>query len=111
MTAPDLDPDQLASDPGPVRDALRAVIDPELGVNIVDLGLVYDVAVDDGLATVVLTTTTPACPIGSYLEQQVEWALLRVPGVVEVDVVVTHEPRWTVSMMSDGARSILGILG
>ena len=59
---------------------LRLVIDPELGVNIVDLGLVYRAEVVDGVAHVLMTTTTPACPIGSFLSDQVRWALLGVDG-------------------------------
>lgn len=105
-TLDELDP---AAVDAAAMDALRAVIDPELGVNIVDLGLVYECDVNDGLATVVMTTTTPACPIGSYLEGQVQWALLRVPGVDEIDVVLTHERRWTPALMSEKARAILGV--
>ena len=103
-----LTPPDPASDTAPVQQALRSVMDPELGVNIVDLGLVYSSSLDDGLATVVMTTTTPACPIGSFLEDQVQWALLRLPGVEEVEVVLTHEPPWSPAMMTDGARKLLG---
>ena len=63
---------------------LRLVIDPELGVNIVDLGLVYGAEVVDGVAHVLMTTTTPACPIGSFLSDQVRWALLGVDGIHDV---------------------------
>ena len=105
-TLDELDP---AAVDAAAMDALRAVMDPELGVNIVDLGLVYECDVNDGLATVVMTTTTPACPIGSYLEGQVQWALLRVPGVEEIDIVLTHEPRWTPALMSSEARATLGV--
>lgn len=100
----------LDDDPEPVREALRSVIDPELGVNLVDLGLIYDVAVTDGIAYVTITTTTPACPIGSFLEDQVRWAVLRLPGILGVEVVLVHEPRWTPAMMSDAARKVLGWL-
>lgn len=95
-------------DPAPVREALRSVIDPELGVNLVDLGLVYDVQVVDGVAYVTLTTTTPACPIGSFLEDQARWAILRLPGILGVEIEVVHEPQWTPALMSDDARKILG---
>ncbi len=98
----------LDDDPAPVLEALRSVIDPELGVNLVDLGLVYEVAVSDGIAYITLTTTTPACPIGDYLEDQVRWAVLRLPGILGVEVQVVHEPRWTPALMSDAARKVLG---
>lgn len=98
----------LEDDPAPVREALRSVIDPELGINLVDLGLVYDVTVTDGVSYVTLTTTTPACPIGSFLEDQVRWAVLRLPGVLGVEVTMVHEPRWTPALMSDAARATLG---
>lgn len=98
----------LDDDPGPVRAALRTVIDPELGINLVDLGLVYDVAVVDGIAYVTLTTTTPACPIGAFLEDQVRFAVLRLPGILGVEVEIVHEPHWSPALMSDDARRILG---
>lgn len=101
---------QLSDDPAPVRAALSAVVDPELGVNIVDLGLVYDVAVQDGRARVTMTTTTPACPIGSFLEDQVRWAVLRLPGILGVDVAVVHEPAWSPERLSPAARRMLGWL-
>ena len=98
-----LDDDEL-----PVREALRTVIDPELGINLGDLGLVYDVAVSDGIAYVTLTTTTPACPIGAFLEDQVRFAILRLPGILGVEVEIVHEPRWSPALMSDDARRALG---
>jgi metal-sulfur cluster biosynthetic enzyme len=99
---------ELDDDPAPVMAALHGVIDPELGINLVDLGLVYGVAVRDGIAYVTLTTTTPACPIGAFLEDQVRFAVLRLPGVLGVEVEIVHEPRWTPARMSDAARRSLG---
>ena len=98
---------ELDDDPAPVMEALRGVIDPELGINLVDLGLVYDVAVSDGIAYVTLTVTTPACPIGGYLEDQARWAALRVPGILGAEIEVVHEPQWTPALMSDEARRTL----
>ncbi len=98
----------LDDDAAPVWAVLRTVIDPELGINLVDLGLVYGVTVSDGIAYVTLTVTTPACPIGSYLEDQVRWAVLRLDGILGVDVVVVHDPPWTPALMSDDARRVLG---
>ena len=101
----------LDDDPAPVMEALRGVIDPELGINLVDLGLVYDVAVSDGIAYITLTMTTPACPLGNYLEDQVRWAVLKLPGILGVEVEVVLEPRWTPALMSDAARRTLGWTG
>ncbi len=97
-------------EPGAVLEELRTVIDPELGVNIVDLGLVYGAQVVGGVARVRMTTTTPACPIGSYLEEGIRWALLGLDGIVDVDVELTHEPPWTPELMSDDAKIQLGWL-
>jgi metal-sulfur cluster biosynthetic enzyme len=98
-----------ALDTMPVMEALRSVIDPELGVNIVDLGLVYEIEQDDdGYVAVTMTTTTPACPIGSFLEQQVRWAVMRLPGVGGVEVDVVHTPPWSPARMTDEARETLG---
>lgn len=98
-------------DPTAMNEALRTVIDPELGVNIVDLGLVYQAEMVNGVVRVLMTTTTPACPIGSYLSDAIRWALLRLDGVLDVDVELTHEPLWSPEMMSDLARAQLGWRG
>jgi metal-sulfur cluster biosynthetic enzyme len=93
----------------PVWDALRRVIDPELGYNIVDLGLVYDVEAQDGAVSVVMTTTTPGCPATGYLQQGAGDAVGDLPGVEHVDVVLTYEPRWAPEMMSREAKAHFGI--
>lgn len=87
---------------------LASVIDPELGVNIVDLGLVYGIAVRDGVASVLLTTTTPACPIGRYLEDRIRRAVLDLDGVLDAEIALTHQPPWSPLMMSAAARRRLG---
>jgi metal-sulfur cluster biosynthetic enzyme len=90
----------LASD---IQDALRAVIDPELGVNIVDLGLVYEVSVRDGcVAAIRMTTTTRGCPATAFLRQAVEDRAWDVEGVEFVTVGLTYEPRWTPELMAPG---------
>lgn len=93
---------------GELTDRLRGVIDPELGVNIVDLGLVYGAEVIDGVARIRVTTTTPACPLGSYMTGEIRRALFEVDTVLDVQVEVTYEPRWSVERMSDRARAQLG---
>lgn len=95
---------------GRIRTALRQVIDPELGYNIVDLGLVYDVVVGDGGAvTVVMTTTTPGCPATNYLKTGAGEAASSVEGVEFVDVQLTYEPRWMPGMMTQEAKDHFGI--
>ncbi|WP_433994105.1 metal-sulfur cluster assembly factor [Afipia felis] len=95
---------------GQIREALRRVIDPELGYNIVDLGLVYDVTVEDGGVTIVtMTTTTPGCPATNYLKTGAGEAASSVDGVEFVDVRLTYEPRWTPDMMTPEAKAHLGI--
>lgn len=93
-----------------IREALRQVIDPELGYNIVDLGLIYEVAVEEGgVVCVTMTTTTPGCPATNYLKSGVGESAGNVPGVEFVDVKLTYEPRWTPEMMSREAKAHLGI--
>ncbi|MDP3794670.1 MAG: metal-sulfur cluster assembly factor [bacterium] len=92
-----------------VKKALTSIIDPELGVNIVDLGLVYDVQFRGGAVKVTMTLTTPACPLDDYFRKAIEEALRKVPGVVSVEVVFTFEPLWDRSRMSEAARLQLGI--
>jgi metal-sulfur cluster biosynthetic enzyme len=93
-----------------IRDALRQVIDPELGYNIVDLGLVYDVALgEDGGVHIAMTTTTPGCPATNYLKQGAGEAASTVPGVEFVDVNLTYEPRWDPEMMSLEAKMHFGM--
>jgi metal-sulfur cluster biosynthetic enzyme len=93
-----------------IKDALRLVIDPELGYNIVDLGLIYDVAVEDsGVAHTTMTTTTRGCPATSYLKDGARDATCAVPAVKFVEVELTYEPPWTPEMMSTEAREHLGI--
>jgi len=93
-----------------VEEALRDVIDPELGINVVDLGLVYGIDVkDDGAIRVAMTMTTAACPLGESLAEQAEAAIRQsVPGVKSVSVDLVWDPPWQPSMMSDAARERLG---
>lgn len=93
-----------------IKEALRRVIDPELGYNIVDLGLIYDVHVDpDGVATVIMTTTTPGCPATGYLTEGARECTVSVEGVEIAEITLTHEPRWSPELMSDDAKAHLGI--
>ena len=92
-----------------VRRALQIVIDPELGLNIVDLGLVHDLAVEGGLVRITMTTTTRGCPAASFLKEGAHASVCTVPGVETVDVTLTYDPPWRPQMMSAEAKQHLGI--
>lgn len=96
---------------GQIKDALRAVIDPEIGYNVVDLGFIYDVGVECGVARITMTTTTEGCPATSYLAFGVRDSAAAVPGIASVDVNLTYEPPWTPEMISPEAKQHLGIRG
>jgi metal-sulfur cluster biosynthetic enzyme len=92
-----------------IREALRHVVDPEIGVNIVDLGLVYRIEVEGARARIAMTMTSPACPLADYLKDLATSAIRRhVPDVVDVDINLEWEPPWDPDMMSDEARRQLG---
>lgn len=90
------------------RDALKSVVDPEAGLNIVDLGLVYDLALEDGRLVAVITFTTEACPVGPRLAQEAENALAAAAGAVPVEVRVTFDPPWTPERITPDGRALLG---
>ena len=91
-----------------VYEALRQCIDPELPVSIVDLGLIYDVSVEDGAVKVTMTLTGAGCPSHVSLSNEVKRRVLQLPGVRNASVEVVWEPPWSPSMMSDAARRKLG---
>lgn len=92
-----------------VTEALRVVIDPELGYNIVDLGLVYSItAAEGGVVDIVMTTTTRGCPATGFLKDGARDGAWAVPGVEFVDVTLTYEPHWVPEMMTDAAKQHLG---
>ncbi|MBL8921393.1 MAG: metal-sulfur cluster assembly factor [Myxococcaceae bacterium] len=88
--------------------ALRNVIDPEVGLNVVDLGLVYDVAVSGADVTVKLTMTTAACPLGEHLRHQSEEALRGLPDIGRATVDLVWDPPWTAERISPEGRLALG---
>ncbi|MHB8731140.1 MAG: metal-sulfur cluster assembly factor [bacterium] len=91
-----------------VRDALRGVVDPELGASIVDLGLVYDVQVIGAKVFVTMTLTTPLCPMNEMIPDAVRQAVGALPGVGGVDVDLVWTPPWEPQMMSRGLKERLG---
>ncbi len=92
-----------------VTEALKEVYDPELHYNIVDLGLVDEVDIKDGDVHVLMTLTTPACPVGPMIIEQVQETVGIMPGVKDVDVEITFDPMWSPDLMSDEAKAGLGI--
>jgi len=91
--------------------ALKRVYDPEIPVNIYDLGLIYDMEVKDGgEVTVAMTLTAPACPVAGILPKQVETEVKAVEGVTQVSVELVWDPPWGPERMSDEARLSLGLL-
>jgi FeS assembly SUF system protein len=95
-----------------VMEALKNCYDPEIPVNIVDLGLVYDVKIiDDKNVYVKMTLTAPGCPVGPFVAEQVREAVLTlVEGVEKVDVEIVFDPPWTPDRMSDEAKALLGFV-
>jgi metal-sulfur cluster biosynthetic enzyme len=91
-----------------ILEALKAVLDPELGINIVDLGLVYDVEIADGHVHVAYTLTTMGCPIGPLIEAQMHQLLDPLPGVDSFDAEMVLRPPWSPEMMSEEAKEALG---
>jgi metal-sulfur cluster biosynthetic enzyme len=90
------------------RDALKSVMDPEAGLNIVDLGLVYEIALEDSRLVVLITFTTESCPIGPRLAEEAEQALAAVAGEVPVEIRVTFDPPWTPERITPDGRALLG---
>ena len=91
-----------------VLEALRQVEDPELGMDIVDLGLLYDVEIDGEKVKVIHSLTSMGCPAGPMIPQDIDRTALEVPGVEEVELELTFDPPWTPDRMSDDAKFILG---
>lgn len=85
-----------------IREALAIVIDPELGKNVVEMGLIYAIECDsDGEVAIAMTTTTRGCPAASFLTEAVRERAAQVEGVHDVDVTLTYDPPWTPDMMTD----------
>lgn len=94
-----------------IVDALKTVYDPEIPVNVYDLGLIYEIdAGSDGKVNIKMTLTNPNCPVADILPEQVKTAVQAVPGVQQVEIRLVFEPEWTKDMMSDAAMLELGLL-
>lgn len=93
-----------------VIDALKTVYDPEIPVNIFDLGLIYDVRIDNGFVDVDMTLTAPGCPVAHTFPGMVERAICLVPGVNGAAVEIVWDPPWTPELISEAARLELGLI-
>ena len=91
-----------------VLEVLRTVEDPELGMDIVDLGLLYEVEVEDSTAKVTYSLTSMGCPAGPLIAQDIDGAVRQVEGIENVELELTFDPPWTPERMSDDAKFILG---
>ena len=92
-----------------VTEALKNVYDPEIPVNVVDLGLIYDVSVDEGNVSVQMTLTAPGCGMGPMIAQQAEWAISELEGVEDVQVEMTFDPPWSPELISEDGKKLLGL--
>jgi metal-sulfur cluster biosynthetic enzyme len=91
-----------------VQEVLRDVIDPELGLDFVELGLIYDIEIEGGNVKVTYSLTTPACPIGPQVSEQIDEYVSEIDGVDQVEPVMTFSPAWTPERMSEDAKFALG---
>ncbi len=89
--------------------AMKEVYDPEIPINVVDLGLVYDVSVQEGNVHVLMTLTAPGCGMGPFIAQQAEWAIAELEGVADVEVEMVFDPPWNPEMISEDGKKLLGI--
>ena len=92
-----------------VRTALRQVKDPELDLNIIDLGLVYDVEIDEGEVRVIMTLTSPGCPAGPMITNDVYRVLRALDGVKDVNIDIVWEPYWTPERIDPKIRALMGV--
>ncbi len=92
-----------------IRDALKTVKDPELNLDLVTLGLVYDIQVHESRAKAIISLTTPMCPVADQIVDQARLAMAKVEGVEKAEVELTFDPPWTPERMSPLIRSSLGL--
>ena len=92
-----------------VLEALHDVFDPEIPVNVVDLGLIYGVEVEDGNVDVRMTLTFAGCGMGPYIAQQAEWRIAEIDGVEDVNVEMVFEPPWSPDQITEDGKKLLGL--
>jgi len=91
-----------------IWEALKLVVDPELGVSIVDLGLIYDVRYEKGVAEVEMTLTSPGCPLASVIDKKIKETLKEVPEIKKLTVELVWDPPWSRDLMSDELKAEYG---
>ena len=92
-----------------VLEKIKEIIDPETGINIVDMGLIYEVDINDTTVDIKMTLTSPACPAGGQIVNGAQHVTQQLDGVEEVNIEVVWNPRWTPELMSEDAKDELGI--
>ena len=92
-----------------IKEALRDVYDPEIPVNVYDLGLIYDVQLNDGNVYVQMTLTAPGCGMGPYIAQNAEWRIAEIEGVEDVEVEMVFDPPWNPEMITEDGKKLLGL--
>ena len=92
-----------------IKEALREVYDPEIPVNVYDLGLVYDVQLNEGQVYVQMTLTAPGCGMGPYIAQNAEWRIAEIEGVEDVEVEMVFDPPWNSEMITEDGKKLLGL--
>lgn len=93
-----------------IEEVLQTVQDPEIPVSIMELGLVYELKINDGIVWITMTLTAPACPVAGEIIQEVQQKVEAIEGVKQVHVTLTFDPPWTKDMMSEEARLELGFM-
>ncbi len=92
-----------------VETKLREVLDPELGINVVDLGLIYNISVEKNNVNILMTLTFPGCPLGGIINKEINDKVGKIPGLGELSLKITFDPAWDLSMINPEARAELGI--
>ena len=92
-----------------VYEALRDVYDPEIPINVVDLGLIYDVKVEDANVDIKMTLTFAGCGMGPYIAQQAEWRLAEIENIDDINVEMVFDPPWTPDMITEEGKKLLGL--
>ena len=94
---------------GEIQEALRDVYDPEIPVNVLDLGLIYDIKIDEGQVYVQMTLTAPGCGMGPYIAQNAEWRIAEIDGVEDVEVDMVFDPPWSPELITEEGKKLLGL--
>ena len=98
----------MALDKETILELLKQVYDPEIPVDIVNLGLIYEIAIAEGTVDVKMTTTASGCPVGNFIAAEVERVVRKIEGVGEVHVELVYDPPWNMEMVSEEGRRMLG---